>query len=769
MRWICFESLEPRLLLDGQPTGAIASQLLIDDSLIRLQYEMPDLQVELTDSADSDDVFAQLTLGEAPLSADPGMPILPLVPTQIVLPYGYRFDSLSVTPGDLVTLDGTYNIETADWLSADGFGDDLALADPATIEPRPIVDILGVQRSRGVNILTANLSPVAYAADSGELSYFASLTLNVTLALDAAPDTNVRFRADDIDSLAAAVDNPDVLATYEAAGGSSAPLTSGLCDPADTYEYVVITDQTMAGATTDYTLADFVAHKQSMGYSTIMVTVEDIVATYGGIDTPEQIRNFITDAYNNWETDDVLLGGDTNVVEPRIIYVNQPYWDPDDSAAFFASDLYYQCLDGSFNFDGDEKWGEPTDGIGGREVDFLHEVFIGRASANTPEEMANWVYKTIAHETNVASEHRWNAAFIGEWMGHTGIGNWAKYKMEEVRLGADTNGYTTAGFASDDRWISDYPDDTLYERDRNSADEIDPDDLIEWQVHELADMMNSNQYGVFTHAGHAIAARLMKMVAEDVDALTNENFFFIYSGSCKPGKFTINAIAEDFTTSTRNGAYAAVLNSGLGWSYRDDTTQGPSHHLLREFYDAMFSEGITQLGAMNADSHVDSLGYAGIFAYRWVLFATTVFGDPSLEMTSNELALGAYGQPVGAMVDQAYQMDLVARNGAGGYDWQLTGGALPDGLALDTATGRLAGTPTALGEFTFTVELTDAAGESVAATYTIAVAEPLEIVSPSPADPVIDQPYTHQPQATGGDGALQWRLINSLPKGLTLD
>lgn len=59
------------------------------------------------------------------------------------------------------------------------------------------------------------------------------------------------------------------------------------------------------------------------------------------------------------------------------------------------------------------------------------------------------------------------------------------------------------------------------------------------------------------------------------------------------------------------------------------------------------------------------------------------------------------------VVGVPYTATLTAGGGAPPYKWSLSQGALPSGLTLDAATGRITGTPTAEGTFSITVQVQD--------------------------------------------------------------
>jgi hypothetical protein len=81
-----------------------------------------------------------------------------------------------------------------------------------------------------------------------------------------------------------------------------------------------------------------------------------------------------------------------------------------------------------------------------------------------------------------------------------------------------------------------------------------------------------------------------------------------------------------------------------------------------------------------------------------------------------------------AIRDQSYNVDLFTYAGTAPMTWEISAGALPAGLTVqangsgeDTRQGRIGGTPTADGTSTFTVKVTDNAGETTEKEFSLEV------------------------------------------------
>jgi hypothetical protein len=64
-------------------------------------------------------------------------------------------------------------------------------------------------------------------------------------------------------------------------------------------------------------------------------------------------------------------------------------------------------------------------------------------------------------------------------------------------------------------------------------------------------------------------------------------------------------------------------------------------------------------------------------------------------------------------VGQSVSLSFGATGGAGGFVYSISAGQLPPGVALDSHTGLVSGSATALGTYSFTVQATDSSGASV--------------------------------------------------------
>jgi len=123
--------------------------------------------------------------------------------------------------------------------------------------------------------------------------------------------------------------------------------------------------------------------------------------------------------------------------------------------------------------------------------------------------------------------------------------------------------------------------------------------------------------------------------------------------------------------------------------------------------------------------------------------------------------------PKATFVNEPYSFQLTA-DGGGSQVWSIKSGSLPAGMGL-SSNGLISGTPTATGDFTFVVQVTDT-NRTDTETYTLSVVERLKIAAPGSAAGEIGVPYALALKSTGGRPAVTWSLPEGvLPTGLVLN
>ncbi|MCW0216887.1 MAG: putative Ig domain-containing protein, partial [Prosthecobacter sp.] len=117
----------------------------------------------------------------------------------------------------------------------------------------------------------------------------------------------------------------------------------------------------------------------------------------------------------------------------------------------------------------------------------------------------------------------------------------------------------------------------------------------------------------------------------------------------------------------------------------------------------------------------------------------------------------------------AFSQTLTASGGTPAYTWAIASGSLPAGVTL-TSGGSLSGTPTASGNYTFTVRATDAGGCQADRSYTMAIQCPTIAISPTTLTAAtLNSSYGPVTlTATGGTAAYTWTYAGSLPVGMGL-
>lgn len=147
----------------------------------------------------------------------------------------------------------------------------------------------------------------------------------------------------------------------------------------------------------------------------------------------------------------------------------------------------------------------------------------------------------------------------------------------------------------------------------------------------------------------------------------------------------------------------------------------------------------------------------------------TIGADP-LVVFEDRLALTTTSLP-GGTVFQRYFARLGAEGGDGRYQYRVSQGALPTGVALGAASGELTGAPLASGDFAFTLEVASD-GRTARSPFSLRVAESgvaLSVVTPDVPGGTLGLPYEAELAAAGGEPPYVWTLLSGgVPPGLDL-
>jgi hypothetical protein len=603
------------------------------------------------------EIFDRITIEGLSNTCNYQEPCLPVKPLKILLPQGTDVQDIRVITDEKTHLGNGYKTEIG--------GRVIPIIDKQQIfENRIFVNnslvtfteedslgclysTVGVYTYRGFSILHINLHPVHYNITTGEISYFHQMTLIVETKVSIRNNAFRRLPSD-YRLVTDIVDNPSCVDTYT----EDLSIQSS---PTESYAYVIITNNKLKSTNAGYSFQDLADFKSANGVSSTIVTIEEIMLNpdyqvtgkwgdanpenpfynseiTGSVDKfndkPARIRNFIRYAYSEWETQYVLLGGDAdvatlsdNIIPLRGLFANESGLPlnlyAEEEQDDIPSDVYYACLDGNFNYDCDAHFGESPDRnnvVEVDEADLYAEVWVGRCCADSPEEVSNFVMKTLQYAQTTDELYLSNIMFVGEDLGSQFYYQYGgDYKdMTEYLVPASYN-------------IS-----KLYD----SAD-------FSWWMGDFIEKVYTLQPQIINHDGHGYPNYMLKSSSDNFYLFENEKPFFIYSHSCLTGSFDNyypggrygeeDCIAEILTCEIPYGAYACILNARYGLG-SENSPSSPSGSYDESFYKALFTKNIRELGGANHFSKEDNVWRINENGYRWCYYETNLFGDPQLRV-----------------------------------------------------------------------------------------------------------------------------------------
>jgi len=386
---------------------------------------------------------------------------------------------------------------------------------------------------------------------------------------------------------------------------------------AGSIEYLIITNEEMQEA-----FAPLAAWKAQKGIPSAIKTVEEIYQEYSGIDDAEKVRNYLKDLYAKEDLIWVLLGGhsvtpdadevsdqNTPLVPHRQFY-SKTLIAGMDYDGIIASDLYFSDLDGNWDENGNDVWGEVDDNL-----DMYTDIFVTRVPVDTAVEATNFVNKVLAYEQNPPEEFATDVLFLSEDTGFFGV---------DSSMALDPIGRENFPDRFSIRKL--YLDPSLYTDAEQNGRE------------PQKEAMNLG-YNLYAHFGHGGGRDVGHLREEDVMDLTNDprNGVMI-STACESGAFWRLATCggDNWLRSPIGGgvAYTGYTNTGIGFPSGMNfivafyqlllDRKNPIVNFGQTYSEAR--QGYTNDIDMHKEDHPD----------RWSSLSMVAFGDPEMPIWTYE-------------------------------------------------------------------------------------------------------------------------------------
>ncbi len=649
--------------------------------------------------------FHQLQVARGMGEAAPGWPDLPAVPEAVELPSSQEVERVEVVEARWRPWTRAHLMPAQrpapSFGSPEWTGPDAAAYDRSGWLPEQTVSLGSQGWMRGTHLAHLLVRPARWSPSSGALETLEEVRVRLVMRptrTTPVPRERVVPEWEDGLSRPRGPTRSAALGLDAAGPGRRAEPFKATQIPSllgSPVAYLIITNDALAAEF--QRLADW---KTESGVPAVVRTTSFIEQQYPlGSDQAERIRMFIRDAYQRWGTKWVLLGGDVGVVPTRYA------WTTFYGGESIATDLYYSCLDGNWNADGDSLYGEGfrIASDPGDQADLYPEVYVGRASVVTTADAQLFIDHSFQYARTPVGDYEHKALWFAEVLFPQ---NWkpGDYISQDGAVYAEEN---LPYFCGNPFWQVD----RLYENYTAPA-YVSPCYGAPQQetVQAVGAAMNAG-VNFASHIGHGYR-NTMSVGNGSLDngyaqGMTNGNrLMCLYAANCTSNAIDFESIGEAFMLAQGGGAIA-----NIGSTRFDFPIAG--HLFEKEFCKLVFQDSVSALGEAQARQKIPFVsGSAGDFTYRWTEMTLLLLGDPELRLWTGAprtLAVThAASMPLG---DSAFAVH-VETGGLPLYNARVTLYKPDDQYVIGTTNGAgdavLSFRPDSIGPFKVTVTAYDA-------------------------------------------------------------
>ncbi len=531
-------------------------------------------------------------------------PYLPVKNLKYVIPPSQKFDSLKVVAVDSVEVSGgPYSIYPSQPPEPTLIGSiptafttgDSSIYESSHLWPGYRVSLTKQDYSLGFKIITLSVFPVQYLPSEGSLYLYTHMEYEIYCS--SSPGGNWAQQAsrtqedqnEYLEIVKQSVENPNQVEEF-------APNPQ-IISYDKAWSYIIITPDSLKVALQP--LSDWYNRRGIRAY---VQDLDSIYQNYSGANNEEKIRNFIKDRYANEGARYILLGGDGALIPPTP-------WLNGWTANCIPTDLYYSCLDWTWDPNGNGDYADPDpffvqtpDGdtlIEQGAIDYGPDIFVGRAPVSNSQEAALFVQKTLSYQENPSPNYHQGEK--GLLLGAM-LFCWCSGGVDKDSSIADLPGYSTNYYR-------------LYD---DAYDTLSPT----WYLKNArinrqgsVDQLNESYYLV-NHGGHGNYSRISVSPSEDpanevltptdLDSLSNEGYSPIFSFACLSApldKGADSCFARHWLSNDEGGGIAYVGHSRLGFNAVPISTEALSPLLDRLFWRSLYRQN--KVGQALAEAKFD--------------------------------------------------------------------------------------------------------------------------------------------------------------------